>query len=52
MAGQNDGLTQRFELAKALAVEAGALALDYFNKRESLIIETKRDLQEEVAQFV
>lgn len=49
MTGQNDGLEQRFALAKALAEEAGAMALDYFNKRDSLVIETKRDLQDVVS---
>ena len=32
----------RFALARALADEAGALALDYFNRRETLVIEQKR----------
>ncbi|WP_144578729.1 inositol monophosphatase family protein [Agrobacterium sp. DE0009] len=49
MTGMNDGLEQRFALAKALAEEAGAMALDYFNKRDSLVIETKRDLQDVVS---
>jgi myo-inositol-1(or 4)-monophosphatase len=43
------GLDQRFELAKSLAAEAGALALDYFNKRDTLVVETKRDLQDVVS---
>ncbi|RFB95525.1 inositol monophosphatase [Rhizobium leguminosarum bv. trifolii] len=42
-------LERRFTLAKSLAAEAGALALDYFNKRETLVIETKRDLQDVVS---
>ena len=42
-------LERRFALAKSLAEEAGALALDYFNKRETLVIETKRDLQDVVS---
>ena len=49
MTGQNDGLDQRFALAKTLAEEAGSMALDYFNKRDSLVIETKRDLQDVVS---
>jgi myo-inositol-1(or 4)-monophosphatase len=44
-----DGLKGRFELAKAIAVEAGAMALEYFNNRETLVIETKRDLQDVVS---
>ncbi|MET0747207.1 MAG: inositol monophosphatase family protein [Rhizobium sp.] len=44
-----DGLNSRFELAKAMAVEAGAMALAYFNDREKLVIETKRDLQDVVS---
>lgn len=43
------GLQQRFELAKALAEEAGAMAFDYFNRRDTLVIETKRDLQDVVS---
>lgn len=42
-------LEQRFSLAKALGIEAGAVALDYFNKRDSLVIETKRDLHDVVS---
>lgn len=49
MTMQDIGLKQRFELAKSLAEEAGALALDYFNRRDTLVIETKRDLQDVVS---
>lgn len=49
MREKNDVLEQRFLLAKLLAEEAGAMALDYFNKRDSLVIETKRDLQDVVS---
>ncbi|WP_183918554.1 inositol monophosphatase family protein [Rhizobium lentis] len=42
-------LEQRFALAKSLAEKAGTLALDYFNKRDTLVIETKRDLQDVVS---
>jgi myo-inositol-1(or 4)-monophosphatase len=44
-----DNLNTRFELANSLAVEAGALALDYFNRRHELTIETKRDAQDVVS---
>ncbi|ACP21689.1 Inositol-1-monophosphatase (plasmid) [Sinorhizobium fredii NGR234] len=43
------GLDRRFALAKSIAEEAGALALDYFNKRDTLVIETKRDPQDVVS---
>lgn len=43
------GLDQRFALAKSIAEEAGALALNYFNSRETLVIETKRDLHDVVS---
>lgn len=39
----------RFSLAKTMAEKAGALALDYFNRRETLVIETKRDLHDVVS---
>lgn len=39
----------RFSLARAMAEEAGALALDYFNRRETLVIEQKRDPQDLVS---
>lgn len=42
-------LEQRFALAKIIAEKAGKLALDYFNQRETLIIETKRDPQDVVS---
>ncbi len=42
-------LAARFALAKRLATEAGAMALDYFNRRDTLVIETKRDLQDVVS---
>ncbi|MFP5077765.1 inositol monophosphatase family protein [Rhizobium sp. YIM 134829] len=42
-------LDTRFALAQSLARKAGALALDYFNRRETLIIETKRDAQDVVS---
>jgi myo-inositol-1(or 4)-monophosphatase len=49
MTSQDTGLDKRFALAKAIAQEAGAMALDYFNRRDSLVIETKRDLQDVVS---
>ncbi len=42
-------LDTRFALARALAQEAGAMALDYFNRRDTLVIETKRDMQDVVS---
>ena len=39
----------RFTLARAMADEAGALALDYFNRRETLVVEQKRDPQDVVS---
>jgi myo-inositol-1(or 4)-monophosphatase len=43
------GIDERFALAQVLALEAGAMALDYFRRRETLVIETKRDLQDVVS---
>ncbi|OLP59681.1 inositol monophosphatase [Xaviernesmea oryzae] len=42
-------LDARFALAEAIARKAGAVALDYFNRRETLVIETKRDAQDVVS---
>ena len=42
-------LDPRFRLAKELAEEAGAVALDYFQRRDELVIETKRDPQDVVS---
>lgn len=42
-------LETRLALAQTLAQEAGAKALDYFNRRETLVIETKGDLQDVVS---
>lgn len=44
-----DMIETRFALARAIAEEAGALALDYFNRRETLVIEQKRDPQDVVS---
>jgi myo-inositol-1(or 4)-monophosphatase len=43
------GLEGRLARAEEIAREAGALALDYFNRRETLVVETKRDLQDVVS---
>jgi myo-inositol-1(or 4)-monophosphatase len=43
------GLEARLALAEAVAREAGAVALDYFKRRETLVIETKRDPQDVVS---
>lgn len=45
----NAELETRLALAERVAQEAGAVALDYFNRRETLVIETKRDLQDVVS---
>lgn len=42
-------LDTRFQLAQEIAEEAGALALDFFQRRNELVIETKRDLQDVVS---
>lgn len=42
-------LDARFALAQTIARKAGAVALDYFNRRETLVIETKRDAQDVVS---
>ncbi|WP_037389092.1 inositol monophosphatase family protein [Sinorhizobium americanum] len=49
MSMHEEGLDRRLALAKSVAEEAGALALFYFNKRDTLVIETKRDLQDVVS---
>ncbi|MCP8894768.1 inositol monophosphatase family protein [Shinella daejeonensis] len=46
---QQTELEARFNLARSLAEEGGALALEYFNRRDALVIETKRDLQDVVS---
>ncbi|PDT45726.1 inositol monophosphatase family protein [Sinorhizobium fredii] len=43
------GLEARLALAETVGREAGAVALDYFDRRETLIIETKRDPQDVVS---
>jgi myo-inositol-1(or 4)-monophosphatase len=43
------GLETRLALAEAVAREAGDVALDYFKRRETLVIETKRDPQDVVS---
>lgn len=49
MTSQISGLDARFALAQSIAREAGAVALGYFNTRATLVIETKRDLQDVVS---
>ncbi|MDQ0322559.1 myo-inositol-1(or 4)-monophosphatase [Pararhizobium capsulatum DSM 1112] len=49
MKSENFGLDARFALALAIAEEAGKVALGYYENRESLIIETKRDPQDVVS---
>lgn len=49
MTSQISALDARFLLAQAIAQEAGAIALGYFNNRETLVIETKRDPQDVVS---
>jgi myo-inositol-1(or 4)-monophosphatase len=45
----NEPISQRLSLAEQAARAAGTKALDYFNRRESLVIETKRDAQDVVS---
>lgn len=49
MTTENTTLSARFALAKSIAEEAGRLALDYFNRRETLVVEMKRDPQDVVS---
>jgi myo-inositol-1(or 4)-monophosphatase len=49
MSIEKDPQTLRFELAGELARQAGAMALEYFNNRHTLVIETKRDAQDVVS---
>lgn len=49
MTSENSGLDARFALARTLADEAGKVAFGYFETRESLVIETKRDPQDVVS---
>ncbi|HEV7305459.1 inositol monophosphatase family protein [Ensifer sp.] len=49
MTSEVPGLDARFALAKSMAEEAGQLAYDYFLKRETLVIETKRDAHDVVS---
>jgi myo-inositol-1(or 4)-monophosphatase len=43
------GIAARHTLAESIGQSAGALALDYFERRETLTIETKRDPQDVVS---
>ena len=49
MTSEIAGLDARFALARSMAEEAGRLAYDYFLKRETLVIETKRDAHDVVS---
>lgn len=49
MTSHISGLTERFSLAETMARTAGAAALDYFQRRETLVIETKSDPQDVVS---
>jgi myo-inositol-1(or 4)-monophosphatase len=44
-----DPIADRLALATDIAGAAAAVALDYFNRRDTLVIETKRDLQDVVS---
>jgi myo-inositol-1(or 4)-monophosphatase len=43
------GLVARFDLAREIALESGAVALDYFRRRSALTIEVKGGLQDVVS---
>lgn len=43
------GLMERLRLAETVAEEAAALAFDYFERRDSLLVETKRDMHDVVS---
>ena len=45
----NTDLQARLAFTETMARDAGALALDYFNRRETLVVETKRDPQDVVS---
>ncbi|MGF9565915.1 inositol monophosphatase family protein [Neorhizobium sp. JUb45] len=49
MAAQEDEIRKRRKLAERVAVEAGKLALGYFNRRDTLVIESKGDPQDVVS---
>jgi myo-inositol-1(or 4)-monophosphatase len=49
MTPQTSGIDARFALARTIAKEAGAVALGYFNTRDTLVVETKRDPQDVVS---
>ncbi|MBD8890948.1 inositol monophosphatase family protein [Roseibium litorale] len=48
-AAQTGSIQDRLAFARKLADEAGAMALDFFNRRETLVIETKKNLQDVVS---
>jgi myo-inositol-1(or 4)-monophosphatase len=49
MSTNTDDISGRHSFAERIAQEAGKLALDYFNRRETLAIETKGDPQDVVS---
>ncbi|KAA3515307.1 inositol monophosphatase family protein [Agrobacterium rosae] len=49
MQSTQQDIEARLTLAQEMALEAGAKALDYFNNRDALVIETKRDPQDVVS---
>lgn len=46
----SEQISRRLALAEQVAREGGAMALDYFTRRDSLVIETKRDAQDVVSE--
>ncbi len=46
----NEQLNERLEVARKTALEAGKLALDYFNRRDELVVEEKRNFSDLVSQ--
>ncbi|MES5099067.1 inositol monophosphatase family protein [Agrobacterium sp. BA1120] len=49
MQSTQQDIEARLKLAQEIAREAGAVALDYYNNRDALVIETKRDPQDVVS---
>jgi myo-inositol-1(or 4)-monophosphatase len=49
MTAEDEEIIARWKLAERIAVEAGKLALGYFNRRETLVIESKGDPQDVVS---
>ncbi|MGE7370440.1 inositol monophosphatase family protein [Neorhizobium sp. NPDC001467] len=49
MTTENQEIMARWRLAERIAIEAGKLALGYYNRRETLVIESKSDPQDVVS---